>query len=69
MDTTVLATLNKMVVPPPLGEALRGALLEEVEESITQRQYTVAQYITTRPILDIYQEAVRQPGMQVVNWW
>ena len=41
---------------------MRGALLEKVEESITRRQYAVAQYIATRSILDIYEEAVRHPG-------
>ena len=32
---------------------------------ITQRQNTVAQYIATRPILDLCEQAIRRPGAQV----
>ena len=56
--------------PPPLGEAMREAGLEEVETYITQRQNTAAQYIATRPILDLCEEAERRPGAGVSKrWW
>ena len=37
---------------------------------IAQRQTTVAQYIATRPIMEIFLDAAAQPGACVVNrWW
>ena len=39
--------------PPPLGEAMREDGLEEVETYINQIQFTVAQYIVMRPILEL----------------
>ena len=38
--------------------------------SILRRQNTVAQFIATRPILDLCEGAVRRPGVQVLRiWW
>ena len=38
--------------------------------SILQRQNMVAQFNTTRPILDLCEKAVRRPGAQVPRrWW
>ena len=38
--------------------------------SITQRKNTVAQYIATRMILDLYEKATRRPGAPVSRrWW
>ena len=42
---------------PPLTEALGGAGLERIWNSITRRQNTVAQYIAMQPILDLYERA------------
>ena len=44
---------------------MQEAGLEEVEEYITRRQNTIAQYIVTRPILDLCEESVRRPGTWV----
>ena len=38
---------------PPLGERMRDDGLEEVEKEITWIQFTVAQYIVMRPILEL----------------
>ena len=38
---------------PPLEEALGEAELEGIQNSITQRQNTVVQYIATREILNL----------------
>ena len=38
---------------PPLGEATEEAGLQEIETYATYRQNTVAQYIATRPIMDL----------------
>ena len=41
-----------------------------IRTSITRRQNTVAQYIATRPILDLCKRATRKPGAQVSRqWW
>ena len=37
---------------------------------VTSRQNTVAQYIVTRPILDLCEQAIRRPGARVSRrWW
>ena len=44
--------------------------LEELETYIFIRQNMVAQYIVTRPIIDLCLEADRQPGARLVQrWW
>ena len=42
---------------PPLKEAMREAGLEGIWKAITRRQNTVAQYIVTRPIMDLCERA------------
>ena len=55
---------------PPLAEALGEEGLEGMRKSITRRQNTVAQYIATRPILDLCDQATRRPGARVYRpWW
>ena len=43
---------------PPLVEAMWEAVLEEVEPYVLRRQNKASQYIVTRPILEICEEAV-----------
>ena len=47
---------------PPLADALWGAGMVGIRTSITQRQNMVAQYISTRIILDLCKQATRRPG-------
>ena len=55
---------------PSLTEALGEAGLEVIRKSITRRQNTVAQYIATRPILDLYERSTWRPGARVSRrWW
>ena len=54
---------------PPLAEALGEAGLEEIRKSVTRRQNTVAQYIATRPILDLRERATLRPGARVYRQW
>ena len=57
-----------------LEAALRGVSQEKgivrTRISILRRQNTVAQFIATRPILDLCNGAVRRPGARVPRrWW
>ena len=55
---------------PPLKEAMREAGLEGIRKAITRRQNTVAQYIATRPILDLCERATQRLGARVSRqWW
>ena len=55
---------------PPLEEAMEETGFEGIRKFITRRQDTVAQYIATRPILDLYEQSVRRPGARVSRrWW
>ena len=46
------------------------AVLQEVETYVSCRQNTAAQYIATRPIMDLCLAAKRRPGPRVVmRWW
>ena len=55
---------------PPLAGALREAGMVGIRISITRRQNNVAQYIVTRPILDLCDQATRRPGALVSQrWW
>ena len=41
-----------------------------IRTSILRRQNTVAQFIATRPILDLCEKANRRPGARVARrWW
>ena len=46
----------------PLGDAMRAAGLEEIETYVSRRQSTVAQYIATRPIIDLCLDTERIMG-------
>ena len=40
-----------------------------IRTSILRRQNMVAQYIATRTILDLYEQATLRPGAWVSWWW
>ena len=55
---------------PSLVGAMKEAGLTEVGKSIANRQNTVAQYIATRPLLDLCEEARAIEGTRVpLRWW
>ena len=55
---------------PPLAEAMGEAGFKGIRKSVTSRQNTVAQYIVTRPILDLCECSTRRPGVRVSRrWW
>ena len=44
--------------------------MKEVETYVSFRQNTMAQYIATRPIMDLCLVANRRPGPRVtMRWW
>ena len=55
---------------PSLEGAMREAGLTDIGKSIANRQNTVAQYIATRPLLDLCEEARARKGARVpMRWW
>ena len=52
---------------PPLVEAMSEAGPEEVETYVLCYQNTIAQYIKTRPIFDLFLEAEQRLGERVAN--
>ena len=50
---------------PSLREAMREAGFVDIRKSITRRQNTVAQYIATRPLLDLCERATQRRGARV----
>ena len=49
---------------------MKEAGLNDVRTSINRRQNTVAQYIATRPLLDLCEGANQREGAQVtLIWW
>ena len=49
---------------------MREAGLTDIGKSITNRQNKVAQYIATRPLLDLCEEARAREGTWVpLRWW
>ena len=49
---------------------MKEAGIVQIRTSILRRQNTVAQFIATRPILDLCKKAKRQPGARVpMRWW
>ena len=49
---------------------MKEAGLTDVGKSIANRQNTVAQYIATRPLLDLCEEALAREGTRVpLRWW
>ena len=46
------------------------AVFKGIRTYITRRQNMVAHYITTRPILDLYERSAWRPGARVSRrWW
>ena len=59
-----------MWVYPLLEDAMAEAGLQEVETYASCHQNTVAQFITTRPNMDLCLVAEQIPGPKVYNrWW
>ena len=55
---------------PSLEGAMKEAGLTDVRTSINRRQNTVAQYIFTRPILDLCEGAKQREGaLLTMRWW
>ena len=55
---------------PPLVVVMKETGMVEISTSILRRQNTVAQFISTRPILDLCEQATRRPGSRVSwRWW
>ena len=54
---------------PPLDDAMAEAGLQEVETYVSRCHNTVAQYILTRPIIDLYLAAKRRMGPRVARRW
>ena len=55
---------------PSLEGAIREEGLTEIRKSIANRQNTVAQYIATRPLLDLCEGAIARDGARVpMRWW
>ena len=49
---------------------MREAGLTDIRKSIANRQNTVAQYIVTRPLLDLCEGARAREGAKVpMRWW
>ena len=55
---------------PSLEGAMKEAGLTDIRTSILRRQNTVAQYIATRPLLDLCEGARAREGAKVpLRWW
>ena len=55
---------------PSLERAMKEAGLTDIRTSILRRQNTVAQYIATRPLLDLCEGARAREGEKVLlRWW
>ena len=62
--------LDKAWVYPDIGAALEMVGLEEIGVYIVYRQNMVAQYIATRPIMELCLVAEQNPGMRLSRrWW
>ena len=48
---------------------MAGAGFQDVKTYIFYIQNTVAQYILTRPIMDLFLEANQRTGPRVSMWW
>ena len=49
---------------------MREAGFEEISKSVMRRQNTVAQYIATRPILDLCERVTQRLGARMSQqWW
>ena len=47
---------------PLLAATMEEAVFEEIGVYVTRRQNVVAQYDTTRPILDLFEQSIFRPG-------
>ena len=56
-------------VYPQLEDTMTEAGLKGVETYVSRQQNTVAQYIATRPIMDLCLAAKRRPGPRVEMRW
>ena len=55
---------------PPIGADLEMSKLEDIRVYISRRQNMVAQYIATRPIMDLCLAAEQKSGMRLYRqWW
>ena len=55
---------------PPIGKAMEDAGLFSIQEYVSRRQRTVAEYVATRPIFDLVMEEERQRGTPATRrWW
>ena len=52
---------------PPLAATMAESGFEEIGTYVTRRQNTVAQYIATRPILDLCERSIQRTGSWV-SW-
>ena len=53
-----------------MEEALTDGSFEGIGKYITRRKNTVAQYVATRPILDLCERYDQRPGARVYQrWW
>ena len=53
-----------------LAGAMKEAGIFRIRTSIFRRQNTVAQFIGTRPIMDLCKKSTRRPGARVARrWW
>ena len=49
---------------------MKEAGIVQIRTSILRRQNTVARFIVTRPILDLFEKTNRRPGTRVARrWW
>ena len=48
---------------------IQEAGFEDMEQYVLKRQNTVAQYITARPIMNLYKETVQMLGMWLKERW
>ena len=54
---------------PPLEDVMAEAGLQVIDTYVSGRQNTVAQYIETRPTMDLCLEVKRRPETRVKMWW
>ena len=54
---------------PSIEKEMVESGLKGIGTYVTRRKNTVAQYIVTRPILDLYERAAHSLGARVSHWW
>ena len=58
-----------MRIYPLMEDEMTEAVVQEVETYVSRLQNTVAQCITTRPIMDLCMVAERRQGPRISNQW